>query len=232
MRLFVIAIIFIMGAIFCTYKTSDLREGFDSKEECPNLLIQKGKELHLMYTNKAKIPGVNPVKFDNLEDYVEFVNWQRAKGIRCPILYFQQMYDAQNNVGYKMIPDIIEKQGGLPNTINSPKEQPLYDANHDDKPYNDNSYAGFDGEDQYVGVYTPLDKNFTSTEKVSGNAMDVHWGGSEYSYNLVNEGVYKEDSRVGSLGNKSKKESPALQREIATRYGGEINNKPLNRILR
>ena len=59
-----------MGAIFCTYKTSDLREGFDSKEECPNVLIQKGKELHLMYTNKAKIPGVNPVKFDNLEDYV------------------------------------------------------------------------------------------------------------------------------------------------------------------
>lgn len=213
-----------MGAIFCTYKTSELREGFDSKVECPNLLIQKGKELHMVYTNKAKIPGVNPVKFDNLEDYIEFVNWQRAKGIRCPILYFQQMYDAQNNVGYKMMPDIIEKQGGLPNTINSPKEQPLNDANQDDKPYNNNSYAGFDGEDQYVGVYTPLDKKFTSTEKVSGNAMDVQWGGSEYTDKLVDKGVYKEDSRVDPKSELGTKQSPTLQREINTRYGGETNN--------
>ena len=96
MKLIIIAIIFILGLLFCcNYKHSDIKEGFESSSECPNLLVQKGKELHLIYSNKARIPGVNPIKFKNLEDYVEFLNWQRAKGIRCPVLYFQETYDAQ-----------------------------------------------------------------------------------------------------------------------------------------
>ena len=37
-----------------------------------------------------------------------------------------------------------------------------------------NSYPGFDAEDQYVGAYTPLDKNFNSDEKVSANTMDTN----------------------------------------------------------
>ena len=68
MKLFIIVIIFILGLLFCcNYKHSDLIEGFESKTACPNLLVQKGKELHLIYSNKARIPGVNPIKFKNLE---------------------------------------------------------------------------------------------------------------------------------------------------------------------
>ena len=248
MRLILIGTIFILGILYCMYGSNELREGFNSNTDCPNLLVQKGKELHLVYTNKAKIPGVNPVKFDNLEDYVEFVKWQRAKGIRCPVLYFQQTYDTQNNLGYKNIPDVTGLQNNASNIIKSPKEQPLYDANHDDKPYNNNSYAGFDSDDQYVGAYTPLDKRFKSNEKISANAMDVQWGGAAYSEEMVEKGVFKENSRgmnenpfdnkptknvvTESIIKKSKtNESPVLQREIATRYGGQSVNKPVMRTL-
>ena len=68
MKLIIIAIIFILGLLFCcNYKHSDFKEGFQSSSECPNLLVQKGKELHLIYSNKARIPGVNPIKFKNLD---------------------------------------------------------------------------------------------------------------------------------------------------------------------
>tara|TARA_B110000046_G_scaffold95301_1_gene103023 strand:- start:4203 stop:4937 length:735 start_codon:yes stop_codon:yes gene_type:complete len=244
MRLILIGVTFFLGILYCMHSTHELREGFNTKTDCPNLLVQKGKELHLTYTNKAKIPGVNPVKFDNLEDYTEFVNWQRAKGIRCPVLYFKQTYDTQNNLGYKMTPTISIKQDGVQNTINTPKEQQLYDANHDDKPYNNNSYAGFDSDDQYVGAYTPLDKKFKSTEKVSANAMDVQWGGATYSEEMVEGGVFKENSRSmneNPFDNKDTKptttqskinETPVLKREIATRYGGQSENHPIMRTLR
>ena len=246
MKIFVIVTIFILGLLFCgNYKHDDLVEGF-SNSECPNLLIQKGKELHLIYSGKAKIPGVNPIKFKNLEDYNEFLNWQRAKGIRCPVLYFQQTYDAQNKKGYRMLPNMTEKQGGLPSA--APK-QPLYDANHDDKPYNINSYPGFDSQDQYVGANTPLDNMFESHDKVSSNAMDVNWGGAAYSENSVSSGEFAQDSIVTGkspaiipsenhstfvkkeLDNRKKFNeiqypSKTLNREIATRYGGDIKNNP------
>lgn len=254
MKLIIITMIFILGLLFCcNYKHSDFIEGFESSGECPNLLVQKGKELHLIYSNKARIPGVNPIRFKNLEDYTEFLNWQRAKGIRCPVLYFQETYDAQNNKGYRMLPNIVEKQGGLPSSVpRTAQETKLYDANHNDAPYNKNSYPGFDTEDQYVGAYTPLDKNFTSDEKISANAMDASWGGSLYSAEMVEKGVYTPDSRKGNDQNPYKQSnmtfrkeistelqnrkrgddirhpSAKTQREIASRYGGELENRPEN----
>ena len=114
-KLIIIGIVFLLGLYFsCNYTSQNIIEGFDtSTSNCPNILIQKGKEFYLHNSKMAKIPGVNPVKFNNLEDYTEFLRWQRAKGIRCPVLYFQQTYDAQNNVGYRMLPDPVEKQAGL-----------------------------------------------------------------------------------------------------------------------
>jgi len=54
---------------------------------CPNLLIQKGPKYYLYNSNVAQVPGVNPIEFNNLEEYTEFLEWQRAFGIRCPVLY-------------------------------------------------------------------------------------------------------------------------------------------------
>ena len=257
MKLLIIALLFLLGLAFClNYTHYDLVEEFASKGQCPNLLVQKGNSIHLIYTNKARIPGVNPIKFKNLEEYVEFLNWQRAKGIHCPVLYFQETYDAQNNKGYRMLPDLVEKQGGLPSMIQrEAKEQPLYDANRDDPPYNEHNYPGFDAQDQYIGAYTPLDKIFESNEPVSANAMDTNWGGKKFSESEVIKGLYNEDMRFtkfekpipikpvsrrqdlkNSMENRKKKidiikPSKHTNKQIASRYGGELMNSPENRAV-
>jgi len=82
---------FLIGLLFCSsYKHSDVVETFESgANQCPNVLIQKGDKLLLLNTKKAKVPGVNPIYFNNLEEYTEFVQWKQAMKIKCPILYFQ-----------------------------------------------------------------------------------------------------------------------------------------------
>jgi hypothetical protein len=86
---------------------------------CPNMLIQKGAAYYLYNTKLAEVPGVNPIMFNNLEDYVEFLDWQRSQGIRCPVLYLQEVYDSQGNMTYKARPCVTDLQGGLPPTTAS-----------------------------------------------------------------------------------------------------------------
>lgn len=92
-------------------------EGYTNREtkpRCPNLLIQKDSRFHLYNSKLAEIPGVNPIEFNNLEEYTEFLDWQRSQGIRCPVLYLQSTYDAQGNQVYKARPSVSEPQAGLP----------------------------------------------------------------------------------------------------------------------
>ena len=73
-------ILFGLGLVYClNYRHVDVIEGMSMNRDCPNMLIRKGKELHLVYSNKPEVPGVNPVKFENLEEYVEFVEFQKKK---------------------------------------------------------------------------------------------------------------------------------------------------------
>lgn len=172
-----------------------------NKQRCPNILIQKDSKYYLYNSNIAKVPGVNPIEFNNLEDYVEFLEWQRSAGIRCPVLYLQNTYDAQGNPVYKVRPSVTELQGGLPPTTPVPlplKFTQLVDAARDDPPYNQNSYPSFDESSYYVGAITPLDMIKHSEENMlySDNPMDPNWGGQSYTQALVDAGYYK-DREVG-----------------------------------
>ena len=94
----IVIVIFLLGLYVCSTKSSSkFVEGMTSgsQKRCPNVLMQKGKELFLFNNKLAKVPGVNPIKFNNLEEYTEFVKWQRNQGIRCPVLFLQHSYDAQ-----------------------------------------------------------------------------------------------------------------------------------------
>jgi len=121
-------IVFLLGIYFYA-KTSDpkysegLTNNTTSGTRCPNMLIQKGSRFYLYNSKLAQVPGVNPVEFDNLEDYTEFLDWQRSQGIRCPVLYLQHSYDAQGNPVYKVRPSVSEPQGGLPPMISNPSTQ-------------------------------------------------------------------------------------------------------------
>jgi hypothetical protein len=214
-------LVFLIGLYFyakCSdpkYAEGLTNNNLDNSKRCPNLLIQKGSRFYLYNSKLAQVPGVNPVEFDNLEDYTEFLDWQRSQGIRCPVLYLQQTYDAQGNPVYKVRPSVSEPQGGLPPSIASSsgdmilessfenQQQPLLhpnptllvDATRNDPPYNTNSYPAYDESSYYVGTTTPLDvMNFKQeAAKISPDAMDDNWGGAEYTQNLVEKGYYKGD---------------------------------------
>lgn len=193
LKLAVIGLIFLAGLYFVTFP--ERVEGFSNKVpySCPNILIQKGTDFYLYNSKLAKVPGVNPLQFKNLEDYVEFTDWQRSQGIRCPVLYLQEVYDAQGNPVYKARPSPMNLSGG---TIEAPAGvappvTKLYDAGRDDPPYNKNSYPAYDPMDQYIGLNTPLDKMFHENTGVSANPMDANWGGQTFTQELVDEGYYE-----------------------------------------
>jgi hypothetical protein len=124
---FLFILVFLIGLYFYA-KCSDpsYLEGLKNNENnnngvrCPNLLIQKGSRFYLYNSKVAKVPGVNPIEFENLEDYTEFLDWQRSQNIRCPVLYLQETYDAQGNRVYKARPSITNPQAGLPPSASAP----------------------------------------------------------------------------------------------------------------
>ena len=197
-------IIFFLGLYFIS--RSDKIEGFDSKNNarCPNILMKHDNRYHLYNSKLAKIPGVNPLTFDNLEEYTEFMRWQRSQGIRCPILYLQKSYDAQGESVFRVHKhndgNAGEFQPGLPDIpITSYFPQPeskLVDANLDNNPpFNKNEYAGFDPKDQNIGLNTPLDKMFHAPNgETSPNPMDTTWGGRAFTEEQIDSGKFSEDN--------------------------------------
>lgn len=219
-----LAIIVFMIGIYFYARCTDPKyaEGFTNqnyKPRCPNLLIQKGSKFYLYNSKLAQVPGVNPIEFDNLEDYTEFLDWQRSQGIRCPVLYLQSSYDAQGNRVYKARPSVSEPQAGLPpstaapigiasqmppimesslgdpNALAYPNPTLLVDATRNDPPYNKQSYPAHDQTSYYVGTTTPLDMMDVQQEQaaVSPNPMDPNWGGSAYTQSLVDKGYYSQN---------------------------------------
>jgi hypothetical protein len=197
-------IVFILGLYFVlNYSSLHAAEGFTTtgQHRCPNLLIQKGTEIFLYNSKIAKVPGVNPVKFNNLEDYVEFTDWQRSQGIVCPVLFLQHMNDAQGKDVYKIRPSPVDLQGGLPPMVDTtaaiqmPTVTKLMDSNRNDPPYNTNSYPGFDASGFNMGDFTPLDAlNFIQQDSgLSPNPMDSNWGGPKFTQHLIDSGYYEGD---------------------------------------
>ena len=151
----------------------------------------------LLNTKVAKVPGVNPIVFNNLEDYSEYLEWQRYNGIRCPVLYLQQSYDIQGKLVYNKRNSPFIKEGGSPiisglNLTNTNNKSLLLDSTRNNPPYNKNQYPGFDPQDQNVGLDTPLDKMFSEKNSKSANPMDRHWGGKNYTQSRINAGDYKD----------------------------------------
>ena len=202
MKIYIAFIIFFIGLHFClNYTHKDVVENFNNYEnykpdpsipsKCYNLLIQKGKELHLVNTKKAMIPGVNPINFKDLGEYIEYAKWQEKTNNECPILYFQQTYDAQGKRGYRLLDDPLNPQGGVKSELlHSPNRgNELFDANSDNKPFNQNLYSGYDQQDQYIGEKNILDDNFITAGQ--WNPMQSDWKGPQKSESQATE--FKKD---------------------------------------
>ena len=170
-----------------------------SNVRCPNMLIEKDGNYYLYNSKLAIVPGVNPIRFNSLEEYTEFIEWQNSQNISCPILYLQYSTDAQNNELIQVKPSIFENQGGLPSINRDPlnkesiESNKILDATRDNnKKYNTNMLAGIDTHNQDIGLETPLDKMFYQSGEVSVNPMDPKWGGKNYTQTAVDNGEFEE----------------------------------------
>jgi len=167
-------------------------------EQCPNMLIEKDGKYHLFNSKKKIASGVNPITFNNLEDYIKFVEWQNNKNISCPILYLQYSTDTQNNELIQVKSSIFENEGGLPQLLkdvlnNDSQENKILDATKDNNDvFNTNMFNGFDSQNQDIGLDTPLDKIFHQPGNKSVNPMDPHWGGKNFTLDAVNKGEFEE----------------------------------------
>jgi hypothetical protein len=217
---------FISGIYFCAthdINTIRLKEGFDPATDlqgpttidCPNLLIKSGNYLLLFNSKLPQIPGTNPLPFYSLDEYINYLENQRKKGIRCPVLFVQEENNTQGQSVFRIRPDVFQPQGGLPitnqqvqdtqNQFNNFQQQQqvqqveITDASRDHGPWNANQYSGFDPIGQHIGQYTTLDALHDSTFKgqsLSENPMDANWGGVLYTKQSVDSGKYKDNEVV------------------------------------
>lgn len=195
-------------AVPMEYPRKHVKENLQSADEktakCPNVLIRNGNML-LLY-NTTDTHDELPLQFNNLDEYIQYVQDQRKKGINCPILFLQQENDVQGKDVYRSRPNPFEQQGGVePVTVSVPRNvitgsvplsfppaMPLIDANRSNKPFNENNYPGFDPYGLQQGKFSQLDEVHVATQKqsVSDNPMDPNWGGVSYSQSEVESGKY------------------------------------------
>jgi hypothetical protein len=193
---FITILLFILGLYFATNYSKE-NFGNLTQTKCPTLLIQEGNKIMLYNDGKPEVPGINPIIFNNLEEYTEYIKWKKQNGIRCPILFLQKSYNTNGDNVYKpqLPPDELDGDFiGHGMIINNTKEKKnLMDANRSTKYFNKNNFPGFDPDNQYIGVETPLDNMYNETHSngLSPNPMDTKWGGTNYTNKLIKSGYYE-----------------------------------------
>ncbi len=97
----IILLFFVLG-IYMTmsYSSNDLLHSYNNT--CPNMLLQVGSSIWLYNSNNPIIKNINPIPFNNIEEYYDFVKWQNDVNIKCPILYVQQVYNTQGEAEYHL----------------------------------------------------------------------------------------------------------------------------------
>lgn len=194
-------LIFLIGIVTCSYSstykenhiTHNVEEGMtkekDNKNVCGRTLVKRDGKLLLFIDPNT--PENLPIEFESLDDYINYLEEQKDKGIDCPVLFLQQENDTQGNDVFRIRPSPMDQQGGMhPIDVT-----PIKDANRSNYPYNSNQYPGFDPLGLQIGVYNELDEihDSTATIKTSDNPMDYNWGGAEHTRNIVKGGKYDDN---------------------------------------
>ena len=160
LTLFVIFMV-VFGIHFIT-KPRNEYEPFISAE-CPNTMIKDGNKILLYNPKYAKIPGVNPIQLNSLEDYQEYIEWQRANKLNCPILHLEKVFDTQGDEMYQINSsfDNQNTSGGLNHSLPVVRQTPdlgkIIDANLDDPPFNSNQFPAYDPLNQDIGRPNTID---------------------------------------------------------------------------
>lgn len=177
---FVALILFLLGFAFIFKRPIKESMNIIDESECPDVLIQEGGKYFLRTTNAPEVPGKNPIIFDNLDDYEQYVDWIRSKGKTCPILKLRVVDTVQGDEELHIVDEINHPSKGPRTEI----ERALNNRN--------NFPVSYDQMNQNIGVHTSLDDKYSEKESlpISDNAMDSNWGGIQYARQEINRGVY------------------------------------------
>ena len=75
----------------------------ESSDLCPTLLIKRGNKYMLFNKNMPEEVGQNPLFFDDLDQYKDYVETQRKLyNQQCPVLFLQEENNAQGETVYRM----------------------------------------------------------------------------------------------------------------------------------
>lgn len=134
--------VFIVGIVFITndeYKIESFVSG-----QCPTTMIKNGEHIMVYNPKMAKIPGVNPILLDNLEDYKEYVRWQKKNRLDCPILYLEKVFDTQGQEMYEVKPSFATDipVGSMNHSMPTPQKTA----------FSENGLLGIDPKNQLQGV--------------------------------------------------------------------------------
>ena len=167
-----------LGENFDNQMTDEVNDG----QKCPNLLVEKDGSILLYKTTEPTKTGINPIPFYNLEEYINYIEIQRKKGIDCNVLHLKHSTNSKNEDVYTNVNTGVER---------------VLDANKDNPPFNQNLYHGFDPMGLHIGRITELDVIHASTanDEISDNAMDPNWGGVLHTERMIQIGKY-DDRKV------------------------------------
>jgi hypothetical protein len=78
--------------------------------KCPTTLIKDGNKFFIYDPSLAKVPGVNPIQFNDLDEYREYIEWQRKSNLNCPILHLEKVYTAEGSQMYEIRQNFLEAE--------------------------------------------------------------------------------------------------------------------------
>jgi hypothetical protein len=144
---------FIWGLLFVIRQPiEEVNESFVG-DNCQTTLIKDGNNILLFDSTKATVPGVNPIKLKNLDQYKEYIRWQRANHIRCPILHLEKVYTTQGSEMYEIRQNFIENNNEIGSNIEyiDSNKKKCNDATLNHPPFNMNQFPAYDKENQTQG---------------------------------------------------------------------------------
>ena len=85
-KIFIYLFIIFMFVFGIYFMYTNPKESFVSGQ-CPTTIIKDGQKFLLYNPEMDHVPGVNPIELHSLNEYKEYIEWQRASKIKCPILH-------------------------------------------------------------------------------------------------------------------------------------------------
>jgi hypothetical protein len=116
---YILILFLYLWGVYFILQSQTTSESFVSGN-CPTTLIKDGNHLFLYDPSMAKVPGVNPIQFKSLEDYKEYIDWQRKSKLKCPILHLEKMCTTQGTHMYEIRQNFVDmhEYGAQPKQVN------------------------------------------------------------------------------------------------------------------